>query len=237
MANSYFRFRQFTIHQDQCAMKVSTDACILGAWFASRLGNSKSALDVGTGTGLLMLMLAQKNNLKIDGIELDHPAFLQLRENLESSNWKNNLMALPGDARNFSFSKKYDFIISNPPFFENDLPSPSLAKNQAKHDSTLTLAELVRIIDENLESQGSFGLLVPYHRMDWLIELCYSKNFFISEKLLIRQTPGHNHFRALLHFSRIKKESVMSGELIIKDANDQYTESFTALMKDYYLHL
>lgn len=218
-------------------MKVSTDACILGAWFASRLGNSKSALDVGTGTGLLMLMLAQKNNLKIDGIELDHSAFLQLRENLESSNWKDNLMALAGDARNFSFSKKYDFIISNPPFFENDLPSSSLTKNQAKHDSTLTLAELVRIIDENLYGLGSFGILLPYQRMDELIRSCKSHHFFLNEKLLIRQTPRHRYFRAILHFSRSEKESEKSEELIIKDESDQYTESFIALMKDYYLRL
>src|SRR5215469_2574817 len=99
MPNNYFQFKQLTIHQDQCAMKVCTDACILGAWFAEKIPNSSFVLDIGSGTGLLMLMLAQKSKSEIDGIEVDLPAFKQLRENIAASQWKDRLQAFPGDVR------------------------------------------------------------------------------------------------------------------------------------------
>ena len=128
MANTYFQFKQFIIHQDQCAMKVCTDACILGAWFAEKIPSQSAVLDIGSGTGLLMLMLAQKNKSEIDGIELDLSSFKQLKENISISKWKESLHAFPGDVRTFSFSSKYDFIIVNPPFFEGDLLSSSAGK-------------------------------------------------------------------------------------------------------------
>jgi tRNA1Val (adenine37-N6)-methyltransferase len=236
MPNSFFRFKQFTIFQDQCAMKVSTDACILGAWFAQKIRNNISVLDIGSGTGLLMLMLAQKKTLKIDGIELDHSAWVQLKENLASSQWKNELAAFEGDARNFNFPKKYDFIISNPPFFENDLPSPSLQKNQAKHNISMTFSELLRIIEQQLKVEGSFGLLLPYRRIEEFIRICISHQFFLVGKLMIRPTHAHDYFRAILHFSRTDVELVETEELIIRDELG-YTHAFTALMKDYYLYL
>src|SRR6516164_6086064 len=130
MPNPYFQFRQFIIRQDRCTMKVATDSCILGAWIADRIGNSKNVLDIGTGTGLQMLMLAQKNKIKIDGIELDPEAWQQAKENLEGSSWKDQFEIYCGDARAYSFTKKYDFIICNPPFYDGDLVSASEKENQ-----------------------------------------------------------------------------------------------------------
>ena len=140
---SYFQFKQFIIHQDRCAMKVCTDACILGAWFGTKLPSNIRVLDIGSGTGLLIMMLAQNIEAAIDGIEIDLPAFKQLQENISQNEWKKRIHVYPGDIRNFSFPQQYDFIISNPPFFENDLASESLAEQTAKHSKDLSLDELI----------------------------------------------------------------------------------------------
>src|ERR1700761_704251 len=208
MSNPYFRFKQFTIYQDRCAMKVCTDACILGAWFADKAPAWSSVLDIGSGTGLLMLMLAQKHKGDIRGIELDLECFRQLQENIGQSPWRQKLRVFPGDARSFSFPGKFDFIISNPPFYENDLPAVTEAANLARHSKELTLSELLEVIDANLSPQGSFGVLLPYHRTAWFEELAFSRyGFSLVEKLLIRQTPRHDFFRSILYFSRHRERS------------------------------
>src|ERR1700761_7170285 len=129
MPNSYFQFKQFTVYQDQCAMKVCTDACILGAWFAHKAPAWSHVLDIGSGTGLLMLMLAQKHKGEINGIELDLAAFRQLKENIGQSPWAPMLRVFPGDVRSYSFPGKFDFIITNPPFYEGDLEASTTAAN------------------------------------------------------------------------------------------------------------
>ena len=218
-------------------MKVCTDACILGAWFAEKIPNSSSVLDIGSGTGLLMLMLAQKNKSEIDGIEIDLPSFKQLKENIEGSKWKECLQAFPGDVRTFSFPIKYDFIIVNPPFFEGDLISLSDKNNLARHSHALTLVELIGVIKANLLLSGSFGILLPYHRTNEFENLALKNSFYTHEKLFVRQTPDHSFFRSIMHFSQNKVNSISDGELCIQDKNGKYTEEFVELMKDYYLNL
>ncbi|HEX9512704.1 MAG TPA: methyltransferase [Puia sp.] len=251
MPNPYFQFKQFVVYQDQCTMKVCTDACILGAWFAEKIPSYSLALDIGSGTGLLMLMLAQKHKGEIQGIELDLAAFKQLKENITQNKWKEDLKVFPGDVRSYAFPHKFDFIITNPPFFEGDLPAASEAGNLAKHSKELTLTALLAVIDANLKSAGSFGILLPYHRVDYFIGLAASRGFALQEKLLVRQTPLHDFFRGILHFSRneeglsrnegggSRKEEglVPSAELCIKNETGVYTEEFVELMKDYYLYL
>ena len=235
MSNPYFQFRQFTIYQDQCAMKVCTDACILGAWFAEKTPPWSRVLDVGSGTGLLMLMLAQKHKGEIRGIELDLAAFRQLKDNTGKSPWKEMLKVFPGDVRNFSFPDKFDFIIANPPFFEGDLPAASESANLARHSKELTLAELLPVMDSNLTTEGSFGILLPYHRTAWFEDLAANHGFFLREKLLVRQSPRHDFFRGIVHFSRRRENFIPLTELTIKNAAGTYTEEFTELMQDYYL--
>lgn len=237
MPNPYFQFKQFTIYQDQCALKVCTDACILGAWFSAKIPPYSLALDIGSGTGLLMLMLAQRHKGEIRGIELDLPSFKQLKENIAASKWKDALKVYPGDVREFSFSEKFDFIISNPPFFEGDLTAASETKNLAKHSKELTLTQLISVIHANLKDTGSFGILLPYHRTEYFESLAAGCQFQVQEKLLVRQTPGHTAFRSILHFSRKKVSFVPVTELIIQNAPGRYSAEFTELMKDYYLHL
>ncbi|WEK34125.1 MAG: methyltransferase [Candidatus Pseudobacter hemicellulosilyticus] len=237
MANSYFQFKQFTIHQDQCAMKVCTDACVLGAWFAAKVPDFSTILDIGSGTGLLMMMLAQKTGSDIHGIEIDLSAFKQLKENINQNSWKERFRIFPGDARTYTFPAKYDFIISNPPFFENDLPSATDEEQVAKHSKSLKLDELLEVINTNLDPFGAFGILLPYHRWEYFHQLAAANGFSLVENLLVKQSPQHPFFRSILHYSRSKENFSPLHELVIKGEDGAYTEDFTELMKDYYLHL
>ncbi|MBS1669255.1 MAG: methyltransferase [Bacteroidetes bacterium] len=237
MPNNYFQFKQFIIHQDQCAMKVCTDACLLGAWFAEKIPNYSELLDIGSGTGLLMLMLAQKSKARISGIEIDLQAYKQLKENTGQSKWANRFKVYPGDVRAFSFNEKFDFIISNPPFFENDLVSTVNEKNIAKHSKELSLKELIEAIDANLDSSGSFGILLPYHRSAYFEELAKSYRFHLKEKLLVKQTVTHSYFRSILHFSKNQVGAADEFTLAIQESEGKYSSEFIELMKDYYLKL
>jgi tRNA1Val (adenine37-N6)-methyltransferase len=237
MSNPYFQFKQFRIQQDRCAMKVCTDACVLGAWFAEKISSPSKVLDLGSGTGLLMLMMAQKNSGEIHGIELDQNAYAQGEENIKQTKWNERLTLFSGDARTFSFPVKYDFIITNPPFYEGDLIAATGPENLARHSQELTLAALLDIIESNLTPAGSFGILLPYRRMDYFEKLAASRQFYLLDPLQVRQTPGHEPFRAILHFSRMQGKEAPSTTLIIKDQAGQYTEDFVQLLKDYYLYL
>ena len=238
MPNPYFHFKQFTINQDRCAMKVCTDACILGAWFAGKTPAWSRVLDIGSGTGLLMLMLAQRHKGEIWGIEIDLEAFRQLRENTEQSPWAPMMKVFPGDVRDFSFREKFNFIITNPPFYEGQLPAASTADNLARHSRQLTFTDLLTVIDANLSTEGSFGILLPYHRMAAFETMAHSAHGFIPcERLLVRQTPEHEFFRSILYFSRRPERFVPTTELTIQEKEGTYTEDFIALMKEYYLFL
>lgn len=238
MPNSFFQFKQFTIHQERCAMKVTTDACLFGAIVANEIKgiNNSSILDIGSGTGLLSLMIAQQNNATIDAIEIDEAAYLQAKENFTASPSIEKLNAVHIDALHFIPNKKYDVIISNPPFFENDLRSDNEKKNAAKHDTTLTLDNLLSIANEHLTTNGIFAVLLPYHRVEGFIEAAITAGLHLTKKILAKQTPTHNYFRGILFFSRNKME-VQQETIIIKDEQNNYTPAFTELLKEYYLHL
>lgn len=241
MSNSYFRFKEFTVQQDKCSMKVCTDTCLFGAWVAEKIACCRlpvaSCLDIGTGTGLLSLMLAQKNpDIIIDSIEIEENAYRQAKENFTNSDWNNRLKIFHTDARSFISDKKYDLIISNPPFYENELLSTEKNKNIAKHDKGLTLKALTKVIKTHLTTTGYFAVLLPYHRIKYFEDLAEVNNFFLLEKLLIRQTPSHNFFRGILFLSSIKTD-IRTTELTIKNNEGTYTQNFTDLLKDYYLKL
>jgi tRNA1Val (adenine37-N6)-methyltransferase len=237
MANNYFQFKQFLINQDKCSMKVCTDACIFGSWIASLNINAGSCLDIGTGTGLLSLMYAQKNvHTNVDAVEIEENAYGQAKGNFENSSWANRLKIFHKDVKNFISEKKYDVIISNPPFYENDLLSTEQNKNIAKHNAELSLIELISIVDDNLKPEGYFAVLLPFHRLAYFENLAKGNSFFINEKLLIKQTPKHNYFRVILLFKRTKLPFT-TNELVIKNEEGNYTTEFKKLLKDYNLHL
>jgi tRNA1Val (adenine37-N6)-methyltransferase len=218
-------------------MKVCTDACILGAWFSDKIPQNAAVLDIGAGTGLLMMMLAQRSQNEIHGIEIDTAAYKQLQENTAQNDWQQRLTAFQGDARSFPFPGKYDFIISNPPFFESDLLSASDREQMAKHSTHLTLDELIRVIAKNLKTDGSFGILLPYHRWEYFDQLARQQSFSLTEKLVIKQSPRHAPFRAILQYKRNKVDFATAHDLTIQQIDRIYTPEFVELMKDYYLYL
>ncbi len=237
MANSYFKFKQFTIHQDMCAMKVCTDACLFGALVATCQLPIIHALDIGTGTGLLSLMVAQKNNAaKIDAVEIDMEAAKQATENIAASPWADKIRVFNDDILLFSQGKKYDCIISNPPFFEDDLQTADKAKNDARHNTSLSLLQLVQVVAECLNPGGFFAVLLPYHRVSYFIEEAAKKNLYLNRQILVKQTLKHKFFRGILFFSGKETETQFS-EIIIKDLEHNYTPEFAAALKDYYLFL
>jgi len=221
-------------------MKVCTDACILGAWVADKLKseqiNASTILDIGTGTGLLSLMLAQKSTAKVDAIEIEKNAFNQAINNFKQSQWSDRLQALHGDVKDFDPSEKYDLIISNPPFYQDDLLSLVQNKNVSKHSEALNLDDLISVIKKLLKSSGSFVVLLPYHRVASFEKLAIENYFFLKEKLLIKSTLLHEYFRGILLFTQADAIPVEK-EMIIKEEDGNYSSEFTNLMKEYYLNL
>jgi tRNA1Val (adenine37-N6)-methyltransferase len=259
MPNTYFQFKQFTIHQDRSAMKVSTDACIFGAWIAgicASFPSSATALDIGSGTGLLSLMVAQKFSGVITAVEVDPSAASQASENFLASPWASRLTLVAADVR--AFTGSYDVVFSNPPFFEHDLRGPSAERNQARHDDTLGFTSLLASVRRLLAPSGVFGVLIPYHRLEEFIALFVG--FTCQRMTLVRQTPKHGFFRAMLIMKRGSSEvasnatasanhvasvspivvssifPVIQNELTIQDGG-AYTPECETLLKPYYLYL
>ena len=221
-------------------MKVCTDACIFGAYISELINTrqltTNNILDIGTGTGLLSLMMAQQTNGKIDAIEIDLSAFQQATTNFDQSLWKERISIFNEDALQFKPGKKYDFILSNPPFFEGDLKSGNQKKDAAKHDTTLTLEQLLQVIKTHLSPHGSFSVLLPYHRAAYFIDIAEKVNYLLNNQLLVQHTKAHPFFRAMLVFSK-RETNIKKQELSIKNESGNYTKEFIELMQPYYLHL
>ncbi len=219
-------------------MKVCTDACLFGAIIADKIYREKNKisnlLDIGTGTGLLSLQVVQKNSLSIDAVEIDQDCFKQAQQNFSNSPWSEKLRIYNTDILNFVADKKYDCIISNPPFYEGDLKSDNSKKNAAKHDSTLKLEQLLQVIEKHLSPTGYFAVLLPYQRVDYFITLAADFNYKVQEQWMIRPTDAHPFFRGILFFSLAPTEFVTK-QISIKDSNGNYTTEFVDLLKDYYL--
>ncbi len=236
MANQYFQFKEFTVNQDKCAMKVCTDACILGAYTNNE--NLKRALDIGTGTGLLSLMLAQKSDSPIDAVEINEEAYTQACENVNNAPWQKQIQVHHSSIQHFSKNTKeqYDFIISNPPFYQNHLQSNTPSKNTAHHTASLSQKSLLFCVDKLLTNQGKFVVLLPKSQSEQFEELAKNHQLYISEKLLIRDRVASTNIKIITTYQR-KKSNFITKELIIKGDDGSYSADFIALLKDYYLHL
>ena len=221
-------------------MKVCTDACLFGAAVADKIYREQNKvsnlLDIGAGTGLLSLLVAQKTTATIDSVEIDEAASQQARQNFDNAPWGERLNILNIDVMDYISEKKYDCIISNPPFYEGDLKSDNTKKNAAKHDTALTLEQLLGVIDQHLAPKGYFAILLPYQRVDYFITIAAAANYSLQEQLLIRHTESHQFFRGILFFSLAATKTI-THQLSIKDHTGNYSPEFKHLLKDYYLQL
>ncbi len=239
MSNNYFQFKQFTVRQDKAGMKVTTDSCLFGAWVAKQLTSlpAKRMLDIGTGTGLLSLMIAQQNDLPIDAIEIDPAAFVQAQENSAASPWGQAITVLQQDVFQYSPGKQYDAIICNPPFYEKELGGKDEQKNVAQHNPDFSISPLLSFIRAHLQEQGRFYLLLPYKREKEIAALVEQHRLFLTQKIRVRPSIAHDYFRILLAGGKEPQE-VQIQELSICEADKKtYTKDFIDLLQDYYLYL
>jgi len=213
-------------------MKVCTDSCLFGAWAASEIQSFENSrlLDIGTGTGLLSLMIAQQNSLiKIDAIEIEKKDALQAANNVSESVFAKKINVINEDIKTFNSDIKYDNIICNPPFFSNSLLSPDVDKNTAKHQSELDLKTLINISKNLLKPTGDFFLLMPYVRYNEII----SEIRNISKMVKVRPHSNKDFFRIMIKFSD-RNSCLQESEISIKE-NGEYTEEFKILLKNFYL--
>lgn len=230
-----FQFKQFTVYQDHCAMKVGTDGVLLGAW--TDCENAQRILDIGTGTGLLALMLAQRCSAKIAAIEIDESAVIQAKENVQNSPWANCINILHSSFQDFCNTQTncYDLIVSNPPFFENALKSPLEKRTIARHTDKLKLTEILEGSKKLLSKQGNLNLILPYKEGLLLIEEAKQCGFYCRRKTTVFPRKDSAAKRILLCF-KLEPCLCEESELTIEiDKRHQYTEAYKELTKDYYL--
>lgn len=235
MPNDYFKFKQFTIYQDKCAMKVGTDGVLLGAW--ANCKNAKSILDIGTGTGLITLMLAQRSNAYVDAVEIDEQASLQAKENVAKSKWKDSIQILNTPFQEFckSTNEKYDLIVSNPPYFQNSLFAPDKKRTDARHNSNLELKELLDGALDLLSDKGVFCLILPYLEGNYFILKASEKDLYCTRQTKVLPKPGREPKRLLLEFMKIKKPLVEQEIIIELNKRHEYSDAYKNLTKEFYL--
>ncbi len=237
MSNTWFQFKQFTINQGDCAMKVTTDACIQGAW-TPMLPTVVKVLDIGTGTGLLSMMLAQRNpKIIIDAIELDPTAAAQASQNFSECLWTHRIHPLLTDIRQYNPPFPYDLIICNPPFFAQSLLGPTHSKNIARHDLALTSQQLLHTASSMLAFNGRLSLLLPYTEYLTWRKTAIQFGLYEVECLHIRHRPSAPIKRVVTVLSLAPVISPSITELIIQNTTGEYTEHFKKLLADFYLNL
>ena len=237
MPNPYFRFKRFTVYHDKGAMKVGTDGVLLGAW--ADTDHAKTALDIGTGTGLIALMMAQRApSLYIDAIDIDNAATEQAKDNIANSPFAAQI-----ECRNVSLQelaktskRKYDIIVSNPPYFIESLKSPDQQRTLARHTDQLPIEELICLASGLLSENGHLSIVFPYEHKDLLTNLADENNLFVSRITNVYPTPESQPKRVLMEFGR-RKMSVKEDNLTIEIERHKYSDEFTELAKDFYLKL
>jgi tRNA1Val (adenine37-N6)-methyltransferase len=232
-----FKFKQFAIQQDKTAMKVGTDGVLLGAW-APIDHNPFSVLDIGAGTGIIALMLAQRTHSEqIDALEIDEDAYEQAVENFESSPWGDRLFCYHAGLDEFieEPEDEYDLIVSNPPFYSEDYKSENEQRDLARFQDAMPFEELVEAADLLLSENGIFALILPYKEEQSFIALAKESELYPLKITRVKGTPTSNIKRSLLAFSRNEKAAIETDELIIEIERHNYTSEYKELTKDFYL--
>ena len=250
-----FRFKEFTIHQDKTAMKVGTDGVLLGAW-CSLEDEPESILDVGSGTGLIALMLAQRSNAEtIDAVELDENAYEQTVENFEQSDWGDRLFCYHSSFQEFAKEmaeeeESYDLIVSNPPFYTDTFETDDDARNKARFTSSLSFGDLLKGVRELLSPEGRFVTIIPFKEEQTFVDLASESNLFVSRVCRVKGTETSEIKRSLLEFHpsiyfdsaqykslREPKPEVVEEELVIEISRHNYTEEYKELTSGFYLRM
>ncbi len=234
-----FKFKQFSVNQDKCAMKVGTDGVLLGAWCPID-NNPKSILDIGTGTGIIALMLAQRTNAnQIDALEIDENAFEQATENFDNSTFADRLYCYHAGLDEFieEPEDEYDLIISNPPFFAEDFKSTDEGRNLARFLDAMPFEELIEAADLLLSENGVFAVIIPFKEEQNFIDLAADFELYPIKITRVRGTFTTPIIRTLVAFKRFELPVSIADELIIEIERHQYTNEYIELTKDFYLKM
>jgi len=229
-----FRFKQFSVDDSKCAMKVGTDAVILGAWV--NLDNADTILDIGTGCGVIALMIAQRSKAIITAIDIDESASIQSNENFLASPWNERLVTVHGAVQELNTENHFDLIVCNPPFFKNALKAPDRQRNIARHNDELSFESLLVSVDRLLNNCGTFAFILPNDEAQQVITIAAAHQLYPNRCCNIISRDGKSPNRLLIQLCR--KESVIERETLkIRDQNNQYTFQYKELTKDFYLFL
>jgi len=234
-----FQFKQFSVQQDKCAMKIGTDAVLLGAWCPID-NNTFSVLDIGAGTGILSLMLAQRSNAQqIDAIEIDENAYEQAVDNFENSPWGDRLFCFHAGLDEFIDEPEdaYDLIVSNPPFYAEDYKTENEQRDLARFQDALPFEDLVEAAGLLLSENGIFAVIIPFKEEAKFIDLCADAELFPVKVTRVKGTPTSETKRSLLAFKRFELPVLTADELIIETARHDYTSEYISLTKDFYLKM
>lgn len=232
-----FRFRQFSVEDDQSSMRIGTDAVLLGAW--ANPEHRSDILDIGTGCGVIALIMAQKSNAAITAIDVDEGSVHQTSENFRNSPWNRRLKALHCSFQEFAshHADKFDLIITNPPYFSNSLKSPVKTRNIARHDDQLDAHDLITGVTRILRSNGNFYLILPAEDAILFQEYAKKQNLFLIRQLLVKSKPGIKPKRIAMKFSFSPAVLVITEEIIIRMDDNSFTEAYREMTKDFYLDL
>ena len=233
-----FTFKQFSVNQDRCAMKIGTDGVLLGAW-TPIINNPYNVLDIGAGTGILSLMLAQRSNAEqIDAIEIDEDAYEQCVENFEASPWGDKLFCFHAGLDEFvdEPEDEYDLIISNPPFYTDDYKSDNTSRDLARFEDALPFEELIEAAALLLSDNGIFSVIIPYKEEERFVSLCKELDLFPLKITRVKGTPISEIKRSLLAFCRMEQTPLID-ELVIEISRHNYTPEYIELTKEFYLKM
>lgn len=233
MGASVFQFQQFQIRQDHCAMKVSTDGILLGAW-AANLEQGR-VLDIGTGTGLLSLMFAQRNaQVQIDALEIDPSAATQARDNFEASPWGERLHLHAQALQDFEPKTAYDLFLCNPPYFDAGIIPAENARAQARHDQSLDFETLAKHCTRLASAQARLALILPAERHQQMLDTLAEQNWLLHQRMFIQANPHKVASRVLLLVGR-ERATPKEDLLIVRNEKGRYSSQYQQLTSSYYL--
>lgn len=229
-----FRFKQFSVEDKNCPMKVGTDSVLLGAW--ANLPENGHILDIGTGCGLLALMAAQLSEAQIFAIDINAQSIDQATQNFHNSPWKHRLMAIPVSLQDFAGSTDLSFnhIISNPPYFVNSLKAPEQSRNSARHNDELPFPVLANLCRKLLRPDGKLSLILPKTEAELFLKVALDAGLFLTRRLVVSPFPGRPANRNILEFSGSMHGELENNELFIRE-HKMYTEDYKQLTRDFYL--
>lgn len=232
MSKDRFQFKQFLIAQDRCAMKVGTDALLLGAWV--NVKDKEHALDIGAGTGILSLMMAQRNsNLKVDAVEIETSAAEQAKENVANSNWSDRISVDHIDLNDFEAEPTFDLIVSNPPYFVTGTVSPNEARSKARQETSLDLNSIFQKAADLSEENALLGLIYPFDQRAALIKTALGKGWFIKRTTEVLDSPEKTPVRILAEFTKKIVIPTPASLIIIRNSDNSYHEDYVALTKEF----